>query len=60
VALELSPSGELVELRIVSTSGSDAVDGAALAAVRDAAPFPAPPPEMPLRSKLVLRLTGAR
>jgi protein TonB len=43
VAFGLSPSGEIVYTDVARSSGNPALDRAAVAAVRDAAPFPPPP-----------------
>jgi len=59
VAFRLDAGGRLTALRLVSSSGRPAFDRAALASVRAAAPFPAPPEgldpaaldfEIPIRS----------
>ena len=43
VLLALSPSGALLSARVVSSSGTPALDQIALAAVRRSSPFPKPP-----------------
>ena len=44
VRFEIKPSGALSAVTIESSSGDGSLDGAALMAVRRAAPFPPPPP----------------
>lgn len=46
VVFAVLPSGELDYVRVAKSSGSQALDEAAVGAVRRAAPFPAPPPWM--------------
>lgn len=43
VGFELDPSGHVVAVRVVASSGSAAIDAEAVATVRRADPFPAPP-----------------
>jgi len=40
----VSPEGELISVAVTQTSGTTTLDSASIAAVRAAAPFPAPPP----------------
>ena len=49
IAFTLSADGELAELSVARSSGRAAFDRACLAAVRAAAPFPAPPREVASR-----------
>ncbi|MGE4344747.1 MAG: energy transducer TonB [Geoalkalibacter sp.] len=42
----LHPSGELLECEVLAASGIPLLDRAALSTVRNAAPFPPPPPEL--------------
>ncbi|MBB3266893.1 protein TonB [Azospirillum sp. OGB3] len=44
VKLTLGTAGEVLDASILTSSGDEALDRAALAAVRKASPFPAPPP----------------
>ncbi|MFL7904620.1 energy transducer TonB [Azospirillum argentinense] len=44
VTLTLGTVGEVLDASILTSSGDEALDRAALAAVRKASPFPAPPP----------------
>ncbi|QCO18845.1 energy transducer TonB (plasmid) [Azospirillum brasilense] len=44
VKLTLGTAGEVLDAAILTSSGDEALDRAALAAVRRASPFPAPPP----------------
>lgn len=44
VAFSIAPSGRLSDVRLSRSSGSPAIDSAALQHVREAAPFPPPPP----------------
>jgi len=43
VTVRISPSGELLEVKLVTSSGNDLFDGAVVEAVKKAAPFTAPP-----------------
>jgi protein TonB len=44
VAFSIGPAGGLQGVQIVRSSGKPALDQAAIATVRSAAPFPPPPP----------------
>jgi protein TonB len=46
VRFTLDPSGELLECEVLAASGMPLLDRAALSTVRNAAPFPPPPPEL--------------
>ncbi|CAO3381919.1 energy transducer TonB family protein [Azospirillum argentinense] len=46
VKLTLGTAGEVLDAAILTSSGDAALDRAALAAVRKASPFPAPPPDL--------------
>lgn len=54
VELRLGPDGRLVTVAVVAGASADALRGAAVAAVRKAAPFPFPPGLQP--RPLVIRL----
>ena len=43
VMVRIAPSGELLEVKLVTSSGNDLFDGAVVEAVKKAAPFTAPP-----------------
>jgi periplasmic protein TonB len=46
VQITIAPSGELLSQSVVQGSGLPALDGAAIASLRQAAPFPRIPPEV--------------
>lgn len=55
VAIRLSEKGELLEVELAKGSGNEVYDSAVLSAVKKAAPFPPPPPN--LRDQLKKGLT---
>ena len=55
VAIRVSDKGELLDVNLTKSSGNEVFDGAVLAAVKKAAPFPPPPPN--LRDQLKKGLT---
>ena len=50
VSFIMDRTGQVLAVRVVHSSGSQALDDEALALVRRAEPLPAPPPELPGRS----------
>ena len=58
IALTISGSGSLVSVRVAKSSGSSRLDKEALAQVRRAAPFPAPPGGKSL--PFTVKITGGK
>jgi TonB family protein len=54
IFLKISPTGAVVEVKVAGPSGNELFDNAVLAAVKKAAPFPAPPAHL----RDALRTTG--
>ncbi|TWA82716.1 outer membrane transport energization protein TonB [Azospirillum brasilense] len=52
VKLTLGTAGEVLDASILTSSGDEALDRAALAAVRKASPFPTPPPGLPVEDRV--------
>ncbi|HYE77396.1 MAG TPA: energy transducer TonB [bacterium] len=57
VAFTVGADGSLSDLTLRTSSGTEALDDAALQAVRDAAPFPPLPPELGSTLEVMLGLT---
>ncbi len=60
VSFSVTATGAAAGIRIASSSGHGVLDQAALAAVRRAAPFPAPPPGAPRAFNVPMRFNGPR